>query len=404
MVMRNWIGKLLAESQTAKSVTLLTLTYGGGDHVDSAILNYRHVRLMFMRLRKAGYKFTYFNAGEYGGLKGRTHWHVLIFWQSNEPPFSFSMQKWTWDYWPHGFTYAERPKSTAGSVHYVAKYLLKDEGAEIRYSTGQALGTKYLIEYARKHVREGHPLFHAGAFYTIAGNYRRQKTGEQRQLFRYYLKKDASLYRTAVKAYVTEWAKTRDDLPALRYEEIDFCHEWLGNAENLPAYLERFYDRLMDRQNTQTHCKWRENDANNERRRGERQLRELVHGQKEKRRRAKADAEKNTTERPNGEPIPGTGRDDRTIGLSPEGLSRVNGSTAEDRNMEGGANARIDPASQKREAATALPATPGKGCNDTRGTVSASPKRFDGTARGQNAHTLQKAPDGQPSERARRLE
>ena len=85
----DWVGRNIAESQTAKAASVVSLTYGRDrstgdvDHMQAAVLTYSDVQKMLKHLRVDGYPVRYFVAGEYGSRNGRAHWHVILYWQGN---------------------------------------------------------------------------------------------------------------------------------------------------------------------------------------------------------------------------------------------------------------------------------------------------------------------------------
>lgn len=160
----NILGRAMAEQSSAVRTDVVTLTYGpdseGNEfHQDSTILNGNHPRLAFMLLRKAGYKFRYICAGEYGDLKGRAHWHVIFFWYGEPPEVESYLENIHVKWWPHGHTYWD--ECNERTVRYVCKYVAKsrwgEDGSQTRfsYSKRPALGHTYLSDLAKMHVDQG---------------------------------------------------------------------------------------------------------------------------------------------------------------------------------------------------------------------------------------------------------
>lgn len=85
------IGRCMGEAKHAVATSYLTFTYGHSKlikdnaHPHAHILVYEDVQRWAKRARKAGHKFRYVVAGEYGDRNARAHWHMLVFWQSAPP-------------------------------------------------------------------------------------------------------------------------------------------------------------------------------------------------------------------------------------------------------------------------------------------------------------------------------
>lgn len=163
----DWVGRCIAESETAFASHSVTLTYGadgGGkpDHVRAAVLTYSDVQKYIMRLRRGrdglSYPCRYFAVGEYGSTKGRAHWHVVLFWQSPDiPPHELAERFWE-PHWPHGLSFWDRPSPAA--IRYVCKYLLKDQRdgnrqGYVAMSKKPPLGSEYFRRLARRYVDQG---------------------------------------------------------------------------------------------------------------------------------------------------------------------------------------------------------------------------------------------------------
>lgn len=165
----DWVGRLTAESKTARACHFLTLTYGndtklgaaGTDHERAAMLTYSDMQKFFKRLRKNGYPCRYFVVGEYGSAKGRAHWHVLIFWLDKRPKFTLGVRNSSDAFWPHGFYTADAVN--AKSIRYVCKYMRKEFGHAEAAEDAQAffmmskkppLGNAYFRGLALRHVEQ----------------------------------------------------------------------------------------------------------------------------------------------------------------------------------------------------------------------------------------------------------
>lgn len=243
-----WIGRLLAEEQTADSVWFLTLTFAGGyENEEAYVLQYEVVQRLWKRLRKAGHRFRYVCVGEYGGERGRAHWHALIYWEGPEPEVTAWNKRIHWEFWEHGFSQIERPRSKQGSAVYLLDYLNKDNVTKetLKYSKVPQIGEAYCLEYARRHARQGLALFagkpkHAGWF-TIPGNVNRN--GE---LFYYPLNYGEALHIKMMRAYLMEWALHRPDQklalsPALTEYLTDLCQDTSVLPDRLQAFIAHHY-------------------------------------------------------------------------------------------------------------------------------------------------------------------
>lgn len=170
------VGRGIAESMTASECIALTLTYGGGDVPEAAVLVYADFQRFLKRLRFAGFRVRYIVAGEYGSRRGRAHWHSILFFDGLGPevvddpaerePHQLYLARdegdpfgrVNWSFWPHGYVWAERPGYDA--FRYLLKYALKDQKAEtslshVARSTKPPLGAEYFRDLAHRYVAQG---------------------------------------------------------------------------------------------------------------------------------------------------------------------------------------------------------------------------------------------------------
>lgn len=205
----DWVGRCIAESKMSRASTVLTLTYGHdehyghkeADHVRAGVLTYRDVQLMLKTLRKDGHVLRYLCVGEYGSAKGRAHWHILIFWQSK--PIDMPIrQNFTWEYWPHGFVFADRMDEP--SIRYTMKYLQKQLEGEVkqqkmRVSLAPELGHFYFRKFAKQYVLQR--LAPRDLLYTFPDS-----LAPDGRRWRYHMKRvTAAKFLTA---YLEQWAET----------------------------------------------------------------------------------------------------------------------------------------------------------------------------------------------------
>jgi hypothetical protein len=158
----DWVGRCIAESETATASHSITLTYGrdeegNEDHLRAAVLTYSDVQKYFKLLRRRGYPCKYFAVGEYGTTKGRAHWHLMVYWQGPVPPHEEAV-RFQEQHWPHGYSFWEKP--TPAAVRYVCKYITKDldnaqRQGHLAMSKKPPLGHAYFVGLAGRYVDQG---------------------------------------------------------------------------------------------------------------------------------------------------------------------------------------------------------------------------------------------------------
>lgn len=157
-------GRGLCEASYSKSVIALTLTYAPSDMGYERNLTKSHFQ-DFIRALRDSYRnqkttIRYIAAGEYGESKGRAHFHCILFFDNDSPPWPhrkrFHLSAWGW-----GHCYADfLDPSISGdaSIRYVAKYLLKDEQKRDSWfstSKNPLLGDKFITFKAAQNVAAG---------------------------------------------------------------------------------------------------------------------------------------------------------------------------------------------------------------------------------------------------------
>lgn len=171
---RNWVGKCIAESQTSAAVDFVTLTYCDVDSPAAKwvkepvskertkALDYGDIQKYLKRIRKAGHSVRYVCAGEYGTRKGRSHWHIILFWQKARPKRRvLHGNEWQDEFWHHG--HVNYAPFDEGAAKYVCKYLLKWENDQeperkthFRYSARPGIGFNWISHvWAQRHVEQG---------------------------------------------------------------------------------------------------------------------------------------------------------------------------------------------------------------------------------------------------------
>ena len=164
----------MCEAATSKHVCTITLTYAPRDDFADKILHPSHFQLFMKRLRRQGHKVRYLVAGEYGDLKGRAHFHAILFFSAisdcmaqapwynpahiNDPensnPFNLQIPQKRISHireWPHGHIIADWSASEK-SAKYVCKYLLADEKHNAWFSLSKkpTIGHEWFMQKAAK--------------------------------------------------------------------------------------------------------------------------------------------------------------------------------------------------------------------------------------------------------------
>lgn len=228
------VGRCIAESHMATETLAVTLTYGGGDVPEAAVLVYSDFQRFMKRLRKAGFKVRYIVAGEFGSAKGRAHWHAILFFYGKAPVAAVDPEKRepdevfyprfeddaaariSWSYWPHGYSWCEKPGYKA--FRYVCKYVLKSEQQEISVghlamSKKPPLGDGWFRQLAEQYVDQG--LAPRDLSYSFRDVFK--PNGDRRKFIIQGVTRDNFLAH-----YMETWKKRRRDDPP----ESDVVSEW----------------------------------------------------------------------------------------------------------------------------------------------------------------------------------
>lgn len=130
-----WKMRLLHERSYWEKAVFITLTYDDEHITIGGTLNKKHLQQYFKDLRKllekTNIKIKHFSVGEYGGRKGRPHYHSIIF-GLGEVDKEILTRPWT-----KGMCYIG--SATAFSMQYVAGYITKKlNGASHKEKYGTA--------------------------------------------------------------------------------------------------------------------------------------------------------------------------------------------------------------------------------------------------------------------------
>lgn len=178
----DYAARCMAEAMYSQRVCAITLTYAPRDDLADKILHPKHFQLFMKLLRRAGHKVRYLVVGEYGDLKGRAHFHAILFFQSliprvqqfplydkgiaprykadypegysqDDAPFCDEIPQMRMVHireWPHGHVKVDW-QINERAIRYVCKYLLKGT-KEYWFSLSKkpALGHAWFQEKAAK--------------------------------------------------------------------------------------------------------------------------------------------------------------------------------------------------------------------------------------------------------------
>lgn len=163
----DWVGRCIAESMTCASANTVTLTYGKGDHVRAAVLTFSDVQKYLKRLRSDGYPVRYFAVGEYGSMKARAHWHLVLFWLERAPPHQVQ-KAFRQEHWALGHSFWDGVEASA--LRYVCKYVTKDARSlerqgHLSMSKKPPLGAMFFAQRAQQFVDQA--LSPQDAFYSF---------------------------------------------------------------------------------------------------------------------------------------------------------------------------------------------------------------------------------------------
>lgn len=249
---KDWAGRNIAQSKVSTKSFAITLTYGPeldekrmpipgrSDHIRTAVLTYSDVQDFFKYLRWQGYKFAYFVTGEFGSLKGRAHWHVILHFRGKVPSHELSTDTRIIRFsdrhvndagklfnhevckaWPHGFM--QWKPARYEHVFYNCKYILKDEGDEAAQRKPQPskkppLGALYFQKVAEQAVKQG--LAPQSLKYTFP-EIRNRETG---QLIEFELSgRSAELY---LEHFIKVWARERPEQVRPNSPLVDLFEEY----------------------------------------------------------------------------------------------------------------------------------------------------------------------------------
>lgn len=174
----DWVGRCLCEAAYSTRSCTVSLTYAppkNPNDLSHKIINPYHFQLFMKALRNSGHKVRYLVAGEYGGKKGRAHFHAILFFQKLETQEN-TAPWYNWGHqedlkssnkfseqvpqdvmchiqeWPHGHILCDWSASER-SIKYCCEYLTIDRSRSwFSMSKKPPLGAAFFAEKAKLYV------------------------------------------------------------------------------------------------------------------------------------------------------------------------------------------------------------------------------------------------------------
>lgn len=236
----DFVGRMLAEQAISAWSCTLTLTYAPRDDLADKVIHPPHFQKFVRALRRRGHNLRYFVAGEYGDLRGRAHFHAILFGQGPRP--NWDMRKAVISYpgeiarwkeatrkgpvhwpqeskfhmteWPHGNVSCDWGADER-AFRYTCKYLLKNDRGTYWCSMSKKppLGAEWFARLAERNISLG--VLPASFEYLPPGG----KPGQK------YLMQGATR-RDFLLAMIDGWEARGGDLSDAR------MNEWVRNRVN----------------------------------------------------------------------------------------------------------------------------------------------------------------------------
>jgi hypothetical protein len=227
----DYVGRCIAESKFAKKTYAVTLTYDADQGVNAVTLIYKDVQDFLKRLRKK-YKCRYIVTGEYGSAKGRSHWHIILFFQDNWPEVT-SNKRVDWKYWKHGFAYFQEPDWKG--FEYCLKYVLKDQtsrqsDSHLAMSKKPPLGHEFFQQLAKQHVEQA--LVPQTYFYKF-GDVRDYKNREKGFMMQ------GKTRENFMETFINEWEQKYEHEPL-----SEIVNDYYDDITDIEYTDEELYERL----------------------------------------------------------------------------------------------------------------------------------------------------------------
>ena len=146
---------MLAECHAGQKPWFVTWTFAPEHYADSEKACKDAIRLLWMRLRKAGHDIRYFTVIERGALRGRLHGHSILWSNSLTLMGQKAGHAELERIWKNGIVDLQ-PIRRVGALGYVTKYLVKDlsEEGTRNYTWSLKLGDVGFKEWERQVYHE----------------------------------------------------------------------------------------------------------------------------------------------------------------------------------------------------------------------------------------------------------
>lgn len=247
--LNDYVARAMCEASTSEVCCTVTMTYGPRDDLADKVVTPPHFQAFIRALRRSGHLVRYLVAGEFGDLKGRVHFHAILFFQKLLPLVNAEGEargitpRYKDDYlvgqtqadapfcrdipnkrmvhireWPHGHIKVDWSASER-AAKYVCKYLLSEDKKNAWFSLSKkpALGAEFFAQKAAKAKELG--VLPQTFEYLPPGGTRGRKylmTGASR---RDYL--EAITTDNARRGRMSEWVqKTFDKLEKERFRKL----------------------------------------------------------------------------------------------------------------------------------------------------------------------------------------
>lgn len=164
----DYVGRGLAEASTSDWTCVLTLTYRNPteqtkDKMAHKVITQTHHSEFIRSLRdwhrqekkrngsNRSHSIRFLTAGEYGDLKGRAHFHTILFGNGTPPEIPYK-QNANIPWWPYGHVFADWDADEK-ALRYATKYLLKNQGEYYKaQSKYPPLGNAFFMEKAQHSI------------------------------------------------------------------------------------------------------------------------------------------------------------------------------------------------------------------------------------------------------------